>query len=90
MKRLSVATCACLFFVASACSVFGNGTDELHIGVALTTGEHSKDSSSHTTTITVARNSIVWETTSSGREREMSPVPKKFRLLPADRGNLLK
>ncbi len=90
MKRLLIVTCACLFFLACACSVSGNGTDELHIGVALTTGERSKDSSSQTTTITVARDAIVWEQTFSGRRRGTPPLRKEFKLSPADKRNLLK
>jgi len=91
MKKLLIATCACLCFVACACSVFGNGTDELHIGVVLTTGEHSRDSGSSTTTITVERDAIVWEKTSSrDRRRGTPPLRKEFRLLPADKENLLK
>jgi hypothetical protein len=91
MKELLIVTCACLFFAACACSVSGNGTDELHIGVALTTGEHSRDSGSNTTTITVERDAIVWERTSS-RDRRMGtpPLRKEFKLSPADKENLLK
>lgn len=77
--------------MAGACSVSGNGTDELHIRVALTTGEHSKDSGSKTTTITVERDAIVWEETSSrDRRRGTPPLRKEFRLPSADKGNLLK
>jgi hypothetical protein len=80
-----------LALLICACSVSGSGTDELHIGVRLTTGEQSKDSSSNTTTITVERDAIVWEETSS-RDRRMGtpPLRKEFKLSPADKGNLLK
>lgn len=73
-----------------ACSVSGNGTNELHIRAVLTTGEHSKDSSSQTTTITVARDVIVLERTFSGRRRATPPLRKQFKLSSADKGNLLK
>jgi hypothetical protein len=79
-----------LALLVCACSVSGNATDELHIGVVLTTGEHSKDSSSQTTTITVARDAIVWERTFGGRRSGAPPLRKKFRLTPAEKGNLLK
>jgi hypothetical protein len=62
---------------------------ELHIGVRLTTGEHSKDSSSQTTTITVDRDTIVWERTFTGRRRATSPSRKEFKLSSADNRNLL-
>jgi hypothetical protein len=91
MKKILILTCACLFFVACACAVSGNATDELHIGVALTTGERSRDSGSNTATITVERDAIVWERSSS-RERRMGKPPsrKEFKLSPADKGGLLK
>jgi hypothetical protein len=89
MKTLLIVTCACLFFVACACSVSGNVTDEFHIGVRLTTGERSKDTSSQTTTITVEQDAIVCEQTFSGRRNAAPSVRKEFKLPPADKGNLL-
>ncbi len=90
MKSLLIITCAGLFLAAGACSVFGKETDELHIGVWLTTGERSKDSGSNTTTITVERDAIVWEKTSS-RDRRMKRPPerKEFKLSAADQQKLL-
>jgi hypothetical protein len=80
-----------LALLVCACSVSGNGKDELHIGVVLTTGEHSKDSSSETTTITVERDVIVWEQDFGGRRgRRTPPLRKEFRLKPADKENLRK
>jgi hypothetical protein len=89
MKTLLIVTSACLFFVACACSASGNGTDELRIGVRLTTGERSKDTSSQTTTITVERDAIVWQQTFSGRRNAAPSLRKEFKLPPADNGNLL-
>lgn len=89
MKPFLILSCACLLFVASACSVSGNGTDELHIVVGLTTGERSRDSSSNTTKITVERDAIVWEQTFSGHRGETPPSRKEFKLSPADKGNLI-
>jgi hypothetical protein len=89
MKKFSVVTFACLFLVACACSVSGNTTDELHIGVRLTTGERSRDSSSETTKITVEQDTIVWERTFTGRRRATPPLRKEFKLLSADKQNLL-
>ncbi len=91
VKTLLIATCACLVFAAGAWSVFGQGKDELHIGVWLTTGERSRDSGSKTTTITVERKTIVWEQSSSrDRRRGTPPKRKEFKLSPADKQNLLK
>src|SRR5688572_23106653 len=89
MKKFVIVTSACLFFLACACSVSGRAADELHIGVRLTTGEHSKDSSSQTTTITVDRDTIVWERTFTGRRRATLPSRKEFKLSSADNRNLL-
>ena len=91
MKSLLIVTCACVFFVAYACSVSGNGTEELQVRVALTTGERSKDSGSNTTTITVERDAIRWERTSSrDRRRGTPPLRKEFILSHADKESLLK
>jgi hypothetical protein len=81
---LALLLCACPVLAA------GNATEELQVRAELTTGEHSKDSSSQTTTITVERDAIVWEQTFSGRRSGASPLRKEFRLKPADRKNLLK
>lgn len=89
MKRFLIVTSVCLLLVACACSVSGNVTDELHIGVRLTTGEHSRDSSSQTTAITVDRDTIVCERTFTGRRRGTPPLRKEFKLSSADKLNLL-
>ena len=88
MKKFVIVTSACLFFLVCACSVSGKATDELHIGVRLTTGERSKDSSSQTTTITVEQGTIVWERTFTGRRQVTSPLRKEFKLSSADQRSL--
>jgi hypothetical protein len=88
MKKILIVTSVCLVFLVCACSVSGEATDELHIGVRLTTGERSKDSSSQTTTITVERDTIVWERTFTGRRRATSPLRKEFKLSSADQRSL--
>jgi hypothetical protein len=91
MKSFLLVACAAVVFVTGAGPVSGNGTDDLRIGVALTTGERSKDSGSNTTKITVAGDAIVWEQTSSrGRRMGTPPLRKEFMLSPADKENLLK
>lgn len=77
--------CACLAFAT------GSEADNLHISVRLTTGEHSKDSTSKMTTITVERETIVLEEKISGGHRggREAPLLKKFKLSRADRGKLL-
>lgn len=90
MNKLFTVTCAFLFFVVCADAVSANWTNELHIGVRLTTGEHSRDSSSKTDVITVERDGIVWERTFTGRRRSTPSLRKEFKLSPADKKNLLK
>jgi hypothetical protein len=90
MKTLIIIACACLLFVACASSVSGNGTDELHLSVGLTTGERSRDSSSQTTTITVEGSSIVLQKTFGGRRKGTPPSRKQFELSSADKVDLLK
>jgi hypothetical protein len=81
-----------LALMVCACTVHASGheTDELYVRVELTTGEHSKDSNSQTTTITVERGAMVWERSFSGRRRGTSPLRKNFRLSHADEESLLK
>ena len=88
MKKFLIVTSACLVFLACAGSV-SRAADELHIGVRLTTGERSKDSSSQTTTITVDGDTIVWERTFTGRRRATPPSRKEFKLSAADKRSLL-
>ncbi len=52
-------------------------------------GERSRDSSSETATITVERDTIVWEETFTGRRRATPPSRKEFRLSSADKQKLL-
>lgn len=89
MKKLLIVTSACLLFLACACPVSAHPADELYIDVRLTTGERSRDSSSETTTITVERDTIVWENSFTGRRRGTPPERKKFKLSSADKQNLL-
>jgi hypothetical protein len=85
----NVLTILALMFCAGTVQACGNETDELHLSLALSTGERSKDSSSQTTTITIERGAIVLERTSSGRGHEAAALPRKFRLSPADKMKLI-
>jgi hypothetical protein len=82
----AILICACL------ASATASEMNDLYISVQLTTGEHSKDSTSQVTTITVARNAIVLEEKIVGGHRggRTTPLLKKFKLSPVDKGNLLK
>lgn len=90
MTKSIIVFSACLFLVGATLSVFGKAADELHIGVRLTTGERSKDSSSQTTTITIDRDTIVLRKTFGERRRATPPSQKEFKLASADKQNLIK
>ncbi len=90
MKTLLIVICAALFIVACVGSTSGRGTDELLVGIRLTTGERSKDSGSQTTTITVERDSIAWAQSFAGSSRRRPNSPRKvYKLSPAEKRNLL-
>lgn len=90
MKTLLAVTVLCLLCAACASLVSGSGTEELHVRLEVTTGEHSKDSSSETTIITVEQSGLNWERTYSGREKKTPRLQKKVALSAADRVNLRK
>jgi hypothetical protein len=89
MKLLVLAS-----LLLSVCSAIGAGqtADDLTLRVKLTTGEHSKDSSSQTTTLTIApgAGTISWGKTFTGRRHATAPGAKEFKLTPADRSALIK
>jgi hypothetical protein len=88
MKSLLIIASACLILVACTGAFPSQALDDLHIGVRVTTGERSKDSSSQTTTITVDGDRIVWKRTFTGRRRATPSLQKEFKLSSADKQNL--
>jgi hypothetical protein len=89
MKLLIVAG---LLLSAWASTGTAQAADDLTLRVRLTTGEHSRDSSSQTTTLTIEAKAgtIVWGQTFTGRRRGTPPGNKEFKLSAADRAALLK
>jgi hypothetical protein len=90
MKKLLIGFSLGLIVFAYAGIAAADGGDELRIGVALTTGEHSRDSSSETETISVTGNLIVWQKTFGGRRRGTPAQRKEFSLSPDDKRDLVK
>lgn len=91
MRPLSIVACACLLLAGCARPAAGGGAGELHVSVRLTTGEHSKDSGSETTAITVGRDAISWEQTFGGssRGRSVTARKKSYKLSAADKRSLV-
>jgi hypothetical protein len=92
MRRMKLLIIAGLLLCAYSSTAAGQAADDLTLRVELTTGERSRDSSSKSTTLTIApgSNIIGWRQTISGRRHGMAPEPKEFKLSPADRAALLK
>ena len=91
MKALLI---LCLLFCACSVPASGIAADDLQLRVDVTTGENSRDSSSETTTITIAlrAKAIVLEKTSSGyhgSSGKTPPSPREYKLSPADREKLI-
>ena len=91
MKHLLI---FCLLFCACSVPAYSNASSDLQLRVELTKGEHSKDSSSRTTTISIEPgvNTIVLEETTSGfhgHRRGTPPSRKEYKLSPADRRKLI-
>ena len=89
MKLLIIAG---LLLCACSSTAAAQAADWLTLRVTLTTGERSRDSSSESTTLTIAPGSdiIGWRQTISGRRHGTAPEPKEFKLSSANRAALLK
>ena len=89
MKLLMIAA---LLLCAVSATAAAQAADDLTLRVRLTSSERSRDSSSDSTTLTIARASdiIGWRRSFSGHHRGTSPEPKEFKFGLADRAALLK
>ncbi len=80
-----------LLLLAVGGAALAEASESLRLEVALTTGERSKDSSSETQTITVERNKIAWEQSSTGHGGGNSGGSRKeFPLSASEQENLQK
>ncbi|MGB8507000.1 MAG: hypothetical protein WCD76_01215 [Pyrinomonadaceae bacterium] len=92
MKPLIV---LCLLFCVCSLPGFGGAADDLELRVELTTGERSKDSSSQTTTISIAPqvNAIILERSFSGFHGRSgsgdASSRREYKLSSADRRKLI-
>src|ERR1051325_1884854 len=79
-----------LLICACCLPAFGQGTDELDLCSTLTRGEHSRDSSSRTTKITLRQDRIAYEQAYHGMAASRhKPVHKEFKLSGEDKRRLI-
>ena len=75
MKSIALFLLSCF----AALSAYGFQTDELDIYISSVRSEHSRDSNSTSTTITIKGKTLVFDQKSGGRGRR-APVHKEYRL----------
>lgn len=79
-----------LLICACCLPSFGQATDELYISATLTKGEHSRDSGSRTTKITLTQDRIAYEQAYHGMgANRHKPVNKEFKLNGEDKRRLV-
>lgn len=88
-SRLAVVT---LLAAVGAVISFGNAPEnKLYLHVTIVTGEHSRDSNSVSTTLTVSSGALIYEETHHGaRANRYQPVKKEYRLTKQDQTALIK
>ena len=65
--------------------------EELHLTVTIVTGEHGRDSNSTTTTLTVERDTLVYEQSQHGAHAgSRKPVKREYKLTSEDQAALTK
>ena len=76
--------------IFTATAIGETAADDLNVTVTIITGEHSRDSSSTTTSLTLSNDTLVYEQsyhgTHSGRRE---PVKKQYKLTNADKTELI-
>lgn len=94
MKPRTIPSLVVLSLVVTACSLAICGAtpsrDGLYLEVTIVTGEHSRDSTSVTRTLTVSSGELLYEETYAGaRSNRRQPVKKKFKLTRQDQEALI-
>ncbi len=94
MKRKIFFQLAIIALIAMACPSIGRGDppagNELYLEVTIVTGEHSRDSNSTTSTLTVSSRSLAYEQTYQGaRSSRRQPVKKEYKLTKEDQDLLI-
>jgi hypothetical protein len=74
-----------LLFCISPAVARVDGSDDLHISISLTEGEHSRDSNSTSTAISIDGGKLVYDKSYSGyRANNRTPVHKQIRIKADD------
>jgi len=94
MKRMVFFPLAIIAVVAMTCPSIARGDppagNELYLEVTIVTGEHSRDSNSATSTLTVLSGTLAYEQTYQGaRSSRRHPVKKEYKLTKEDRDLLI-
>jgi len=79
--------------VAAGCNWTGHSCevkDDLDVAITIITGEHSRDSSSTTTNLTLSNSTLLYEQSYHGaRSGRRAPVKKQYKLTKADKTELI-
>ena len=80
-----------LLLAAGGSVILGRSTaDDLKLDITIVTGEHSRDSNSTSTSLTVAENKLIYEQTYDGfHSGRREPVKKEYKLTAEDRNLLI-
>ncbi|SRR5258708_5613622 len=94
MKRKVFLHLAVIALVALACPsiarAYPPGGKDFYLEVIIVTGEHSRDSNSTTSTLTVSSGSLAYEQTFQGaRSNRRQPVKKEYKLTKEDQDLLI-
>jgi len=90
MIPLSIGSVIALLLAISVSAAVGKALkEELHLTVTMVTGEHSRDSNSTTTTLTVERDTLVYEQNWHGAHSgSRKPVKREYKLTSEDQAAL--
>jgi hypothetical protein len=79
-----------LLFTAMAVVLARGSAEELSVKVTMVTGEHSRDSNSTSTSLTIDGNKLIYEQTYHGfRANRREPVKKEYEVTANDRNMLI-
>ena len=91
IRPLGRSVIALLLALGVSAAVGQVSKEELHLTVTMVTGEHSRDSNSTTTTLTVERDTLVYEQSQHGaHSASRKPLKREYKLTSEDQAALIK